>query len=104
MIKLKIIGIKHHFKNGNYRIIGQNLFTKSIKYYSLEDCKMELSEGDLIICESLRSNIKINGHINQGILIPRIKFIKKELIAELDYFEQLANGSMEPSKNIKLIE
>lgn len=94
MIKLKIIGVKQHFKNGNYRIIGQNLFTKSIKYYSLEGCRMELSEGDLIICESLGSNIKINGHINQGILIPRIKFIKKELIAELDYFEQLAKESI----------
>ena len=94
MIKLKIIAIKQHFKNGNYRIIGQNLFTKSIKYYSLEDCKMELSEGDLIICENLGSNIKINGHINQGLLVPRIKFVKRELIAELDYFEQLAKENI----------
>lgn len=89
MIRLKVISVKKHFKNGNYRIIAKNLYTKTIRYYSLENCKLNIKDGDLIFCESLGTTIKINGHINQGILIPRINFIKKELIAELDYFEEL---------------
>lgn len=93
MIELKIVRIKKHFKNGNYRVIAQNIFTKSIKYYSIEDCKLELLEGDLIVCLPLETNLKINGHINQGMLIPQVKFIERKLIVDLDYFSQLAKDN-----------
>ena len=33
MIKLKVISVKKHFKNGNYRIIAKNLYTKTIRYF-----------------------------------------------------------------------
>ncbi|CEN26266.1 hypothetical protein [Paraclostridium sordellii] len=90
---LKIISVNKHFKNGKYRIVAKNLFSGSVKYYSLEECKLNnITPGDLIEVEPMNEQIHLafNG---KKVVIEKVKFKdRKIIISTKDYFEQLANN------------
>lgn len=87
---LKIISVNKHFKNGKYRIVAKNLFSGSVKYYSLEECKLNnITPGDLIEVEPMDETIHLafNG---KKTIIEKVKFInRKVIIKNEDYFDKI---------------
>lgn len=87
---LKIISVKKHFKNGKYRIVAKNLFSGSVKYYSIEECKLNnITPGDLIEVEPMDETIHLafNG---KKTIIEKVKFInRKVIIKNEDYFDKI---------------
>lgn len=86
---LKIISIKHKFKNGNIRLVAKNLLSGSINYYSVEKCKYELMPGDLVEVEPMDETIHLafNG---KKTIIEKVKFTdRKIIIKNEDYFDKI---------------
>lgn len=87
---LKIILVNKHFKNGKYRIVAKNLFSGSVKYYSLEECKLNnITPGDLIEVEPMDETIHLafNG---KKTIIEKVKFTnRKVIIKNEDYFDKI---------------
>lgn len=89
-MNLKIISVNKHFKNGKYRIVAKNLFSGSVKYYSLEECKLNnITPGDLIEVEPMDETIHLafNG---KKTIIEKVKFTnRKVIIKNEDYFDKI---------------
>lgn len=87
---LKIISVNKHFKNGKYRVVAKNLFSGSIKYYSLEGCKLNnITPGDLIEVEPMNETIHLafNG---KKTIIEKVKFTnRKVIIKNENYFDRI---------------
>lgn len=87
---LKIISVNKHFKNGKYRIVAKNLFSGLVKYYSLEECKLNnITPGDLIEVEPMNETIHLafNG---KKTIIEKVKFTnRKVIIKNENYFDRI---------------